>query len=71
MHWPSPSSSPNMMGKNKWWRSLVTDHGLDQLAPTFCAMSETCDIANARLYRRHSPPHRWNTWRQPMTPSFH
>lgn len=27
--------------------------------PTFCGLSETvCDLANDRLYRRHSPPHR-------------
>jgi hypothetical protein len=38
---------------------LVLTMGWINSPPTFCAMSETaCDIANARLYRRHSPPHR-------------
>jgi hypothetical protein len=70
MHWPLTVILPNMMGKNKWWRSPRTDMGWIN-SPQLSAMSETaCDIANARLYRRHSPPHRWNAWRQPMTPSY-
>jgi hypothetical protein len=45
---------PKYDGKNKWWRSPRTDHGLDQLAQ-LCAMSETACVRNARLYS-HSPP---------------
>lgn len=38
---------------------LVLTMGWVNSPPSFCAMSETaCDLANARVYRRHAPPHR-------------
>jgi hypothetical protein len=38
---------------------FVLTMGWKNSPPTFCAFSETaCDVANARLYKRHAPPHR-------------
>jgi hypothetical protein len=38
---------------------FVLTMGWKNSPPTFSAFSETtCDVANARLYKRHAPPHR-------------
>jgi hypothetical protein len=38
---------------------FVLTMGWKNSPPTFCSFSETtCDVANARLYKRHAPPHR-------------